>query len=48
MAGLDGEVWTGGVVMGRMLRPGPGSMRGLEWLVRVGPEPDRVSRRLGL
>ena len=25
--------------MGRVLRPGPGSMRGLEWLVRVGPAP---------
>jgi hypothetical protein len=44
MAGLDGEVWTGGVVMGRMLRPGPGSMRGLEWLVRVGPAPLGVWR----
>ena len=25
--------------MGRVLRPGPGSMRGLEWLARVGPAP---------
>jgi len=25
--------------MGRVLRPGPASMRGLEWLARVGPSP---------
>ena len=25
--------------MSRALRPGPGSMRGLEWLARVGPSP---------
>ena len=25
--------------MSRVLRPGPGSMRGLEWLARVGPSP---------
>lgn len=25
--------------MSRTLRPGPGSMRGLEWLARVGPSP---------
>ena len=36
--GVDG-VWGGGAVMGRILRPGPGSMRGLEWLARVGPAP---------
>jgi hypothetical protein len=30
---------TGGRFMSRALRPGPGSMKGLAWLARVGPSP---------
>jgi hypothetical protein len=36
-----GLAWTegDGVSVSRTLRPGPASMRGLEWLARVGPSP---------
>ncbi len=35
-AGAAGVV---GELMSRVLRPGPASMKGLEWLARVGPSP---------